>query len=52
MVGSDVDTVIVDGRVVIDGGRLQTARPEEILAGGQRTAESVWSRLRALYPGV
>jgi 5-methylthioadenosine/S-adenosylhomocysteine deaminase len=52
MVGSDIETVIVDGRIVIDGGRLQTLPPDEILAGSQRTAASVWSRLRALYPGL
>lgn len=52
MVGNDVATVIVDGRVVIDGGRLQTMPGEEILAGGQRTAEQVWSRLRELFPGA
>jgi 5-methylthioadenosine/S-adenosylhomocysteine deaminase len=52
MVGNDVDTVMVDGRIVIDGGRLQTVPPEEILAGSQRTAERVWARLRAQYPGV
>lgn len=50
MVGSDVATVIVDGRVVIDGGRLQTTSGEEILTVGQRAADGVWSRLRKLFP--
>ena len=52
MVGNDVATVIVDGRVVIDAGRLQTVPGEEILAAGQRAAEQVWSRLRKLFPGA
>jgi hypothetical protein len=44
--------LIVDGRVVIDDGWPQTVSHDEILAGSQRTADSVWSCLRALYPGV
>jgi 5-methylthioadenosine/S-adenosylhomocysteine deaminase len=52
MVGNDVATVIVDGRVVIDAGRLQTVPGEEILAAGQRAAEQVWSSLRELFPGA
>lgn len=51
-VGNDIDTVIVDGRVVVDAGRLQTVAPEEILATSQQTADAVWSRLRAMYPRI
>jgi 5-methylthioadenosine/S-adenosylhomocysteine deaminase len=52
MVGSDIDTVLVDGRVVVDGGRLTTVPHGEILANAQRAADGVWARLRAMYPGV
>ena len=52
MVGWDIDTVLVDGRVVVDGGRLTTVPHGEILANAQRAADGVWARLRAMYPGV
>lgn len=40
--GNDVDTVIVDGRVVIDGGVLATADGPSLVAAAQREAERLW----------
>lgn len=42
---SDVKTVIVDGRIVIEDGKLLTIDEKELLKGVQRAAERVWSRL-------
>lgn len=42
--GHDVDTVIVDGRVVLAGGRLTLADGDAIVANAQATAARLWSR--------
>ncbi len=42
--GHDVDTVIVDGRVVLAGGRLTLADGEEIVARAQAVASRLWTR--------
>jgi 5-methylthioadenosine/S-adenosylhomocysteine deaminase len=42
--GHDVDTVIVDGRVVLAGGRLTLADGDAIVANAQRVAGALWSR--------
>jgi 5-methylthioadenosine/S-adenosylhomocysteine deaminase len=42
--GHDVDTVIVDGRVVLAGGRLTLADGDAIVANAQATATRLWSR--------
>ena len=39
--GSDVDLVMIDGRVVVEDGRLKTAEPSELIA-----------EVRALAPGL
>jgi 5-methylthioadenosine/S-adenosylhomocysteine deaminase len=52
MVGSDVETVLIDGRIVLEGGRLTTLPGEAILANAQAAAESVWGRLRERFPGA
>ena len=43
--GNDVDTVIVDGRVVLDGRKAVLADEAEILDGAHREAERVIARL-------
>jgi len=43
--GSDVDTVLVDGRVVVEGGQLTTMREKDIIARVQNTAEAVLQRI-------
>ena len=42
--GHDVDTVIVDGRVVLAGGRLTLADGDAIVANAQKAASALWSR--------
>jgi 5-methylthioadenosine/S-adenosylhomocysteine deaminase len=43
--GSDVDTVLVDGRVVVEGGQLTAMREKDIIARVQNTAEAVLQRI-------
>jgi len=43
--GADVDTTIVDGRVLMENGRLTTVDVEKVLAAGQRIAERIASKL-------
>ena len=42
--GHDVDTVIVDGRVVLSGGRLTLADGNAIVAHAQQVASALWTR--------
>jgi 5-methylthioadenosine/S-adenosylhomocysteine deaminase len=42
--GHDVDTVIVDGRVVVRDGRLMLADGDEIVAEAQKVANTLWAR--------
>ena len=42
--GHDVDTVIVDGKVVVAQGRLTLADGDEIVAEAQKVADALWSR--------
>ena len=42
--GSNVDTVIVDGRVLIEGGRAVGFDGDEIIASAQAVAERLWAR--------
>lgn len=45
--GRDVDCVIVDGIVVVEGGRPLLVDQDEILRDAQRAAENLWARARA-----
>lgn len=47
--GSDVTDVIVDGRVVVAGGRSATVDEDEVYRACQHTAESVWARAHTLF---
>jgi 5-methylthioadenosine/S-adenosylhomocysteine deaminase len=42
--GHDVDTVIVDGKVVLSGGRLTLADGDAIVANAQKSATALWQR--------
>jgi len=42
--GSDVETVVVDGRVVVEGGRLVTLDEEAVIAEARRCAVEVYAR--------
>jgi len=46
-VGTDVSTVLVDGRIVLRDGQLQTADPGEILDEAQRAADAALKRIEA-----
>jgi len=49
-VGSEVETVIIDGRVVMDDGRIQTADEPGALRDAQRAAEQLLERARIARP--
>jgi 5-methylthioadenosine/S-adenosylhomocysteine deaminase len=42
--GADVDTVIIDGKVVMEGRRMSTVDEVEVLARLQERAERLWQR--------
>ncbi len=42
--GGDVDTVLVDGRILIEGGRPVAFDGDGIVADAQRVAERLWAR--------
>lgn len=42
--GANVDTVLVDGRVVLEGGRPTLFNGEEVVAGAQVVASRLWRR--------
>lgn len=44
--GSDVELVMVDGQVVVDGGRLVHADQDEICREAQRAAQALWARVQ------
>jgi 5-methylthioadenosine/S-adenosylhomocysteine deaminase len=43
--GSDVDTVLVEGRVVVERGQLTTMNEKDVIACVQQTAEAVLRRI-------
>jgi 5-methylthioadenosine/S-adenosylhomocysteine deaminase len=45
--GRDVDFVIVDGRVVVEGGRATLVDEEVIRREGARAARQLWARAQA-----
>jgi 5-methylthioadenosine/S-adenosylhomocysteine deaminase len=45
--GRDVDSVIVDGRVVVENGRALFADQDAIMRDAQRAAEALWMRAKA-----
>ncbi|MGH7265023.1 MAG: amidohydrolase family protein, partial [Candidatus Rokuibacteriota bacterium] len=47
--GADVDTVLVDGRVVVEGGRVVTVDEEKLRARAQAAAERVRGANRAAF---
>lgn len=45
--GRDVEMVLVDGRVVVEGGRATLVDEEEILREARQVAQGLWKRARA-----
>lgn len=56
--GADVDTVIVDGRVIMEGGEVQTLDEKEVLARAQEAGVRIFEksglaqRLRSRWPVI
>jgi 5-methylthioadenosine/S-adenosylhomocysteine deaminase len=42
--GSDVETVIIDGKVVVDNRQVKTVNEQEILSYAQGAGERAWAR--------
>jgi 5-methylthioadenosine/S-adenosylhomocysteine deaminase len=40
--GADVDTVVIDGKPVVEGCRMSTVDEDEILSRLQRHAQRLW----------
>ncbi len=45
--GRDVDTVLVDGRIVVSGGRATLVDQDDIIRDGAKAAADLWARARA-----
>jgi 5-methylthioadenosine/S-adenosylhomocysteine deaminase len=45
--GRDVETVVVDGRIVVEDSRPTLVDAAEIIAAGTKAAEALWARARA-----
>jgi cytosine/adenosine deaminase-related metal-dependent hydrolase len=48
----DVETVLVDGRVVVDGGRVATVDAAALIDPAQDAATAAWSRFVARHGGI
>jgi cytosine/adenosine deaminase-related metal-dependent hydrolase len=48
----DVETVLVDGRVVVDGRRVQTVEAEPLVDRAQEAATAAWGRFVTKYGGI
>jgi cytosine/adenosine deaminase-related metal-dependent hydrolase len=48
----DVETVLVDGRVVVDDGRLVSVDALALVDGAQAAATAAWRRFVAKYGGI
>jgi 5-methylthioadenosine/S-adenosylhomocysteine deaminase len=49
---SDVDTVFVDGRLLLRDGVVLTADEQEVIEAGQRQAEGFWRRFSQQFGGT
>jgi len=49
--GRDVELVMVDGRVLVDGGELTTVDRGAVIDAARRSAKAAWSRFEAKYGG-
>ncbi|WP_309493697.1 amidohydrolase family protein [Candidatus Hecatella orcuttiae] len=50
--GDDVQTVIVDGEILMENRRVLTVEEEKVNAVSQKAAEELWRRLSAIKPHV
>ena len=49
---SDVDTVLVDGEIVVEDGRLVNADAGELLDGAESAAQEAWARFLARHGDI
>lgn len=49
-IGSEVETVVIDGRIVMEDGRILTVPEEEALRNAQRASEELLERARVPRP--
>jgi 5-methylthioadenosine/S-adenosylhomocysteine deaminase len=47
---NDIDTVIVDGQIVVEKGQIKTVNEEDIVADAQASAEQIWPKIP--YPSI
>jgi len=50
--GDDVETTIVDGKVLMENGKVLTVNEEEAEKTAQKTADELWRRLEEVRPQV
>ena len=48
-IASDVDTVIVDGRIIMEGRQVKTVNEEEVMKQAQKTTERLWAEFHQKY---
>ncbi len=49
---TDVETVMVDGRIVVEGGKLVHADAGRLVAGAEEAAQEAWGRFVEKYGGI
>jgi 5-methylthioadenosine/S-adenosylhomocysteine deaminase len=47
----DVELAMVDGAVLVDGGRITTVDRDAVIDGAKRASKAAWSRFEAKYGG-
>jgi 5-methylthioadenosine/S-adenosylhomocysteine deaminase len=43
---ANIETVIVDGRIIVQDGNVLTVDEEEVVTKAQRVAERIWSNIK------
>lgn len=48
--GNDVETVIIDGKIVMENRKIKTLDEKSVLMSGQKASEEVWREFSYKYP--
>jgi 5-methylthioadenosine/S-adenosylhomocysteine deaminase len=48
--GNDIETVIIDGRIVKDHGRFRTVQEKKALVAAQRRSDAIWGNFWEAHP--
>ncbi|MEM2892676.1 MAG: amidohydrolase [Candidatus Bathyarchaeia archaeon] len=48
--GNDIETVIIDGKIVMENRKIKTLDEERVLISGQKASEEVWRQFSYKYP--